>query len=74
MEKCNGKRDDCPADGDNSVPANEWDDDLDGFVECTIDSSFLFNLDGTVNLWNNNQVIYEGIDCDDTNADRISVC
>ena len=69
LEKCNGRLRHCPADGDNSVPVDEWDDDLDGYIECTIDSSFLFNSDGTVNLWNNTQVVLGGEDCDDTSLD-----
>lgn len=54
---------------DLSPPADEWDDDLDGYVECEIDSSFLYNSDGTVNLWNNNQSVFGGGDCDDMSLD-----
>ena len=66
VERCNGKIDDCPLDGDNTVPLDEWDDDGDGYVECTIESSFLYNSDGTVNGWENpNQIIFGGDDCED---------
>ena len=66
-ELCNGKLDRC----DNAwnglePPENELDDDEDGYVECTIDPSFLYNPDGTVNGWENpNQTIYGGEDCND---------
>ena len=67
-ERINGKVDLCENDwnGDLTPPQNEWDDDGDGYVEGVIDSSFLYNPDGTVNGWAGTQVIYGGQDCDDT--------
>ena len=47
---------------------DEWDDDGDGYVECAIDAAFLYNSNGTVNAWENNQTIYGGLDCEDDDA------
>ena len=82
VELCNGKRDDCPSDGDNSVPADESDDDGDGFVECVLDPSTYVVMDTeeddfgqvhdliTVNNWSDSTVtILGGGDCDDNDVD-----
>lgn len=59
-ELCNGKLDRCEDDdGFLSPPANELDDDDDGYVECTLDVDPL--------QWNNSaEVIIGGGDCEDT--------
>ena len=82
VELCNGKRDNCPTDGDNSVPSDERDDDGDGYVECILDASTYVVLDTeedgfgqthdviTVNNWSDNTVtILGGEDCDDSDLD-----
>ena len=58
--------------GDLTPPQNEWDDDGDGYVERPIDSTFLYNSDGTVNGWESSQTIYGGGDCDDTDVFAIN--
>ena len=50
QKKCDGQRNDCLQD----VPDNEIDNDLDGYVECTID------VDG----WDGVEIV-GGDDCDD---------
>ena len=68
VERINGKVDLCENDWNEDLtpPHDEWDDDGDGYVEGAIDSSFLYNPDGTVNSWHSSQTIYGGQDCDDT--------
>jgi len=53
-EICDGQDNDC----DSALPADEIDDDSDGFVECTLDSG---GWDGTVSK--------SGDDCDDSDDD-----
>jgi large repetitive protein len=53
-EICDGQVNDCAT---SSLPSNEIDDDLDGYVECTLDSN---GWDGTP--------INGGDDCDDNNS------
>lgn len=55
VERCDGKDSDCDA----RLPAEESDDDGDGFVEC--------NADGTD--WTGDPSVLPGVDCDDGDAD-----
>ena len=50
-ELCDGLDNDC----DLSIPSNEIDDDIDGYVECTIDTSG----------WDGELTVIGGEDCDD---------
>ena len=57
-ELCNGQLDNCASDGSTTVPSDEWDDDGDGRVECTLDVDPLQWADVTLG-------IVGGDDCDD---------
>jgi len=54
-ELCDGQRNNCDFSG---IPADELDDDNDGYVECDFDSA----------IWVGDPTVVGGDDCDDSNA------
>ena len=54
VELCDGQLNDCNGSG---IPADETDDDIDGYVECDIGS----------NIWTGSSSVIDGGDCDDQN-------
>ena len=60
VERCNGKLDDCDSTVEllDGRPLDESDEDGDGYVEC--------ELDVDISVWEGQEGIVGGSDCDDT--------